>query len=674
MAPSVVLAAFACRSPSASDSDPDSDSDSDSVSDSPTPTGAPGSFAGEFRALRRASIEDEAPCSGYGQVHEEEDVDVLSSTRHGCEDDHERGLLPLLSLRPSYSWTCSTGRPRPRPPATCPYVERRARNATHPRPRPQTEALRHEPQLHVDAPPSARGREGEERRPHLQAPAAQREAASPVEPVVHVVRPGRRATTRSRVVMPRAVNARGPSSARVRSMPRRRAGEGRRVTVLPVRWPASSRVSVTSAVPALPNGTVAHTASALAACGNARVKIVARSVAKRSARNRRSAAGFAPPGADGELRRRRSGAHASTAPACGRRPSSPGVYRGALSEGWRLYPRPPHRAPHRRAPPRASPPSKPATSDRTPARDPRGPTSPGVTDERLKTPPCSRHAEEREQHQRGRPQTMPGRGGHGRQGRLQFGTPRPGGGSRAPAGTLSRHSSMRCARPAISYGARVSMQRKAGVVLPLFSIRTRRDWGIGQISDLPACAAWLRRAGQRLLQILPPHELSGGETSPYGALTAFGLDPIYVDVDAIEDLDPRAIDDALGDEGKHALEKCRAAPSVAYPEVRALKMRALRAAFDRFRAREMVARDAPGPPPRRLHPPRARLARRPRALRDAARVAQRLGVDDVARAAAGSQRRRARRDPRPGAEAPPRGRLRAVDPPRAVGARADADA
>ena len=68
-----------------------------------------------------------------------------------------------------------------------------------------------------------------------------------------------------------------------------------------------------------------------------------------------------------------------------------------------------------------------------------------------------------------------------------------------------------------------------------------------------------RRAGQRLLQILPPHELSGGETSPYGALTAFGLDPIYADVDAIEDLDAAAIDEALGDEGR-ALARAASAP------------------------------------------------------------------------------------------------------------------
>jgi len=126
------------------------------------------------------------------------------------------------------------------------------------------------------------------------------------------------------------------------------------------------------------------------------------------------------------------------------------------------------------------------------------------------------------------------------------------------------------------------MDRQSGVVLPLFSIRTRRDWGIGQITDLPACAAWIRRAGQRLLQVLPPHELSVGETSPYGALTAFGLDPIYLDTEAIDDLDSRAMADVLGASGKAALERARAAAAVDYRGVRALKTRVLRAAFDRF--------------------------------------------------------------------------------------------
>jgi 4-alpha-glucanotransferase len=130
------------------------------------------------------------------------------------------------------------------------------------------------------------------------------------------------------------------------------------------------------------------------------------------------------------------------------------------------------------------------------------------------------------------------------------------------------------------------MARVAGVTLPLFSIRSRRDWGIGQITDLPACAAWIRTAGHKLLQILPAYELAAGETSPYGARTAFGLDPIYIDVDAVPDLDAGAIRDALGDAGLAEIDRLRRGPRVEYSAVRALKDRALQVAFQRFVDRE----------------------------------------------------------------------------------------
>jgi 4-alpha-glucanotransferase len=126
------------------------------------------------------------------------------------------------------------------------------------------------------------------------------------------------------------------------------------------------------------------------------------------------------------------------------------------------------------------------------------------------------------------------------------------------------------------------MPRQAGVVLPLFSIRTRRDWGVGEIASLPACAAWVRGAGHKLLQVLPPHELSSGETSPYGALTAFALDPIYLNVEAIAEVDQALIDTALGEEGKKELDRVRATPRVDYGAVRALKAQVVRAAFRRF--------------------------------------------------------------------------------------------
>jgi 4-alpha-glucanotransferase len=131
-----------------------------------------------------------------------------------------------------------------------------------------------------------------------------------------------------------------------------------------------------------------------------------------------------------------------------------------------------------------------------------------------------------------------------------------------------------------------SRPRVAGVTLPLFSIRTRRDWGIGQITDLPACAAWILTAGHKLLQILPAYELAAGETSPYGARTAFGIDPIYIDVEAIPDLDAGSLHGALGEDGLFLIERLRQSPRVEYAAVRRLKETALHAAFEGFVTKE----------------------------------------------------------------------------------------
>ncbi|MGH7335126.1 MAG: 4-alpha-glucanotransferase [Candidatus Rokuibacteriota bacterium] len=128
--------------------------------------------------------------------------------------------------------------------------------------------------------------------------------------------------------------------------------------------------------------------------------------------------------------------------------------------------------------------------------------------------------------------------------------------------------------------------RRAGVTIPLFAIRTAHDWGIGDIDALPACAGWIRSAGHRLLQILPPYELAEGETSPYGARTAFGIDPIYISIDSVPDLQTRDIAEALGEEGAATLERLRRAPRVEYHTVRALKRRVLARAFEQYVERE----------------------------------------------------------------------------------------
>jgi 4-alpha-glucanotransferase len=127
-----------------------------------------------------------------------------------------------------------------------------------------------------------------------------------------------------------------------------------------------------------------------------------------------------------------------------------------------------------------------------------------------------------------------------------------------------------------------ALARSAGVTVPLFSLRRRGDWGIGTIGAVAPFAAFVAKHGFSLVQLLPPHELPAGESSPYGARTAFALDPIYLDMDAVPELTPALVEEALGKDGRDALAYVRRAERVDYTTVRACKERALTAAFDAF--------------------------------------------------------------------------------------------
>jgi 4-alpha-glucanotransferase len=82
---------------------------------------------------------------------------------------------------------------------------------------------------------------------------------------------------------------------------------------------------------------------------------------------------------------------------------------------------------------------------------------------------------------------------------------------------------------------RAPVSRRAGILVPLFSIPSSRSWGIGEIGDIKTMARWLETAGQRVLQLLPINEMPGGETSPYSALSAMAIDPQFISMAAVED-------------------------------------------------------------------------------------------------------------------------------------------
>jgi 4-alpha-glucanotransferase len=128
--------------------------------------------------------------------------------------------------------------------------------------------------------------------------------------------------------------------------------------------------------------------------------------------------------------------------------------------------------------------------------------------------------------------------------------------------------------------------RRAGLLIPLFSIPSTTSWGIGEIGDLRPMCAWLERAGQRLLLMLPINEMPVAESSPYSALSAMAIDPQFITLAAVEDFAAIGGEDGLEPEWRARLASVRSTPAVDYASVRALKSMALHRAFARFDEKE----------------------------------------------------------------------------------------
>ena len=125
-------------------------------------------------------------------------------------------------------------------------------------------------------------------------------------------------------------------------------------------------------------------------------------------------------------------------------------------------------------------------------------------------------------------------------------------------------------------------RRRAGALVPLFSIPSRDSWGIGEIADLPILARWMREAGLSVLQLLPVNEMAEGQTSPYSALSAMAIDPVFISMRTLPEFIAWGGEASLDDEELDRLEAARAAGTVDYRTVRELKIRCLREAFETF--------------------------------------------------------------------------------------------
>ena len=86
--------------------------------------------------------------------------------------------------------------------------------------------------------------------------------------------------------------------------------------------------------------------------------------------------------------------------------------------------------------------------------------------------------------------------------------------------------------------------RVAGTLVPVFSLRTRRSFGVGDFGDLRQMVDWVATSGQRLLQILPINDTTSshtwGDSYPYSCISVFALHPQYVELGALPKLKKEA--------------------------------------------------------------------------------------------------------------------------------------
>jgi len=142
--------------------------------------------------------------------------------------------------------------------------------------------------------------------------------------------------------------------------------------------------------------------------------------------------------------------------------------------------------------------------------------------------------------------------------------------------------------PAATAGARVW-----GPVLQLYGVRSERNFGMGDFTDLrTAVELWGRHgagvAGVNPLHALYPH--NPAHTSPYSPSSRLFLNVLYIDVEAVPDVRESA--EALAAMGAArfhaALHAARTADLVDYPAVAALKFPLLEIAWSHFRDQHLA--------------------------------------------------------------------------------------
>ncbi|PZR72566.1 MAG: 4-alpha-glucanotransferase [Chthoniobacterales bacterium] len=125
-------------------------------------------------------------------------------------------------------------------------------------------------------------------------------------------------------------------------------------------------------------------------------------------------------------------------------------------------------------------------------------------------------------------------------------------------------------------------QKIAGVLAPLFALRTETDPGIGDLEALRQFIDWAAAIGFKIVQLLPINE-TGGDHSPYNAISSVALEPttLHLAPGSPADLTQEDFDEVIAQTDLEKLRKGK----VKHDRVRKLKIGLLEKAYAAFSRR-----------------------------------------------------------------------------------------
>ncbi|SDG54787.1 4-alpha-glucanotransferase [Bradyrhizobium sp. Rc2d] len=118
------------------------------------------------------------------------------------------------------------------------------------------------------------------------------------------------------------------------------------------------------------------------------------------------------------------------------------------------------------------------------------------------------------------------------------------------------------------------------LAVQLYSVRSNRNWGIGDFTDLADLVRLAKQLGADGVGLNPLHVLFDdhpADCSPYSPNSRLFLNPLYIDVAAIPEFAPDLVPDAAA-----TAARLREGDRVPYADMAALKWLGLRAAFNSF--------------------------------------------------------------------------------------------